>query len=220
MHKQSLLLTASLFFVLLTITGCSVLGIGANTFTAGTTITWLVRTDPLINPWELKTVNDFEASHPNIHVKIVMSPSGANYDQKLETMEVGWEPADIFSHWGNNSWADAVYRGYAADLTPYINASHFSFDGMDPRLLQEYSVKGHVYAIPFATGGSYLFYNVDLFQKAHVPLPPTSWDDPNWTWDTVLKDAQALNVNGASLNHRVYGLSDDLWPENANAWLF
>lgn len=210
-----------LFFVIFAFAGCSVLGIGANTFKSGvTTITWLVRTDPQINPWEIKTVSDFEASHPNIHVKIVMSPSGANYDQKLETMEVGWEPADIFSHWGSNSWADAVYRGYAADLTPYINASHFSFDGMDPTLLRQYSVKGHVYAIPFATGGSYLFYNVDLFKKAHVPLPPTSWDDPNWTWDTVLKDAQALNVASASLNQRVYGLSDDLWPENANAWLF
>jgi multiple sugar transport system substrate-binding protein len=91
---------------------------------------------------------------------------------------------------------------------------------MDPKLVQEYSVNGHVYAIPFSTGGSYLFYNVDLFKKAHIPLPPTSWDDPNWNWNTLLKDAQALTVHSDSFNQRQYGLSDDLWPENANAWLF
>jgi multiple sugar transport system substrate-binding protein len=96
--RKSLPLLPLLVCTLFSLAGCSVMGIGASTFTNGVTITWLVRTDPQINPWEEKTVNEFEASHPNIHVKIVMAPSGANYDQKLETMQVGWEPADIFSH--------------------------------------------------------------------------------------------------------------------------
>ncbi|GLV54538.1 hypothetical protein KDH_13850 [Dictyobacter sp. S3.2.2.5] len=218
--SRTLLLGTFLCLVVLVNTGCSVLGVNAKTLSGRTTVTWLVRTDVNINPWEYKAVDEFEATHPTIHIKLVMVPSGANFDQKLVTMQVGWEPADVFSTWGNNSWADEVYRGFAADLNPYIQASHFSFDGMNKTLLDQYSVNGHVYAIPFSTGGSYTFYNVDMFKKANLPMPPTSWDDPNWTWDTMLKDAQAMTVKNASLNNRQYGMSDDLWPENANPMLF
>ncbi|GCE23452.1 ABC transporter substrate-binding protein [Dictyobacter kobayashii] len=218
--SRTLILGAFLCLIILVNTGCSVLGINAKTFSGQTTVTWLVRTDPNINPWEYKVVDEFEASHPTIHIKMVLVPSGANFDQKLVTMQVGWEPADIFSIWGNNSWADEVYRGFAADLTPYIKASNFSFDGMDQKLLDQYSVNGHVYAIPFSTGGSYVFYNVDMFKQAHLPMPPTSWDDPGWTWDAMLKDAQAMTVHSSSLNNRRYGMSDDLWPEDANPMLF
>ncbi len=210
----------SLLFIWTVPAGCSILGVGAATFSGKTTISWLVRDDPQNNPWEYKTVSEFEASHPDIHVQIVISPGSQNYDQKNETMDVGFEPADVFTIWGNNSWADDVYRKFAADLTPYIQSSHFSFAGMNQKLLNQYSINGHVYAIPFGTGGSYLFYNVDMFKKAHLPLPPTSWNDPRWNWNTVLHDAQVLSTPSAPLAQRNYGLNDEIWPENGNAWLF
>lgn len=206
--------------LLTSLAGCGFLGVGGSG-SAGSkvTVSWLVRTDPVINPWEIKTIADFEAKNPNIHVEMIKVPQ-PNYDQKLVTMQAGGTPADIFSHWGPNSWADFVYRGIAADLTPYVNSSHFSFDGMDPKLAQLYTVKGKIYGIPFATGGSYMYYNVDMFQKAHLKLPPTSWDDPTWTWDTVLKDAQAMANTSGPLSQRTYGFSDDLWPANANSYLY
>jgi multiple sugar transport system substrate-binding protein len=216
----SLPLVALLVLGLTSLTGCSVLGIGAASFSGKVSISWLVRADPQNNPWEYRTVSEFEATHPNIHVQLVISPGSQYYDQKHETMDVGFEPADVFTTWGNDSWADNVYRNFAADLTPYIQASHFSLEGMNQKLLKQYSVNGHVYALPFGTGGSYVFYNVDMFQKAHLPLPPSSWDDPDWNWQTLLKDAQALSNPDAPLTERQYGVSDDLWPENANAWLF
>ncbi|HEX4208374.1 MAG TPA: extracellular solute-binding protein [Ktedonobacteraceae bacterium] len=218
--KVSLPFVALIVFLLTTITGCSVLGVGAASFNGKVTINWLVRDDPQNNPWEYRTVSAFEATHPNIHVQIIISPGSQYYDQKRETMDVGYEPADVFTMWGNNSWADNVYRNFAADLTPYIQSSHFSLAGMNQTLLKQYSINGHAYAIPFGTGGSYLFYNVDMFKKAHLPLPPTNWDDPNWNWNSVLKDAKALSMPNAALAQRQYGISDDLWPENANAWLF
>ncbi|WP_220192484.1 ABC transporter substrate-binding protein [Ktedonospora formicarum] len=218
--RETLVLAMLLSALALIFSSCSVLGIGAESFSGKTTINWLVRADPQNNPWEYQVVKEFEASHPNIHVQIVISPGSANYDQKNETMSVGFVPADVYSTWGNNSWADNVYRGFAADLTPFINASHFSFEGMDKKLLDQYSVKGHVYAIPFATGGSYIFYNVDMLKKANLPTPPTNWDDPNWNLDTALKYAKALSTPDAPLTQREYGLSDDLWPENATSLLF
>ncbi len=215
---KSLVMVMMLTLVLSFVVSCG--GLGGSSSGSTTTITWLVRTTtgPLAD-WEVSVVKDFEAAHPNIHVQRVTVPN-TSYDQKLVTMNAGGNPADVFTHWGGNSWADFVYRGLAADLTPYVNSSHFSFDGMTPALLKQYTVNGKIYGIPFSTGGSYLFYNVDLFKKAGLKLPPTNWDDPSWTWNTVLHDAQAITVHSQSASSRQFGFSDDLWPEDANALLF
>ena len=197
-----------------------VLGTGAASANATRTITWLVRTDPVMNPWERATIKAFEAVHPNIKVQMILSPSGAPFDQKLLTMVAAGDPPDIFSHWGNDSWADFVYRGIAQNLTPYIQKTHFSFAGMDPALLKQYSIGNKVYGIPFATGGSYLFYNMSLLKKAHIPIPTTNWNDRSWNWPTVLKDARKMTVHSAKLASMQWGFNDELWPENANFWLF
>ena len=37
-----------------------------------------------------------------------------------------------------------------------------------------------------------MFYNKDLFRKAGVPLPPTTWTSDGWHWDDFLAAARAL----------------------------
>jgi len=197
----------------------SIVGPRATHAASTVTLTWLTRTDPVVNPWEDATIKSFEALHPTIQIQQVKVPT-ASYDQKMLTMIAGGSPPDVFSHWGSNSWADLVYRGVAADLTPYINASHFSFEGMPASLRNLYTIKGHVYGIPFASGGSFLFYNVDLLKKAHLATPPTDWNDKSWNWATVLRYAQAMNKASGSLSNRVFGLYDNLWPPNGNAMLW
>jgi len=197
----------------------SIVGPRATHAASTVTLTWLTRTDPVVNPWEDATIKSFEALHPTIQIQQVKVPT-ASYDQKMLTMIAGGSPPDVFSHWGSNSWADLVYRGVAADLTPYINASHFSFEGMPASLRNLYTIKGHVYGIPFASGGSFLFYNVDLLKKARLATPPTDWNDKSWNWATVLRYAQAMNKARGSLSNRVFGLYDNLWPPNANAMLW
>jgi len=187
---------------------------------ASSTVTWLVRTDPVINPWERSTIQAFEKAHPDIQIQLIISPPGAAYDQKLLTLVASGNPPSIFSHWGNDSWADFVYRGVAADLSPYISASQFSLDGMDSASLGRYTIKGQIYGIPFASGGSYLFYNADLFRAAHLPLPPTSWNDKSWNWATLQKDSQALTKDASNPSKAVWGLYPNLYPENAYSWLF
>jgi len=185
-----------------------------------TTITWLVRTDPTVNPWERTTIQAFEQLHPNIHIQLVISPPSSAYDQKFLTMVAAGDPPSVFSNWGADGWGDFVYRGLVADLTPYIKASGFSFEGMDTQDLQSVSLNGHVYGIPFASGGSYVFYNADLFKAAHLPLPPTNWNDRSWNGAAVLKDAEALTKNFTNPSKAVWGIYDNLYPENVNAWLF
>lgn len=187
---------------------------------APVTITWLVRTDPIMNPWERTTIRQFEHLHPGIRVQLIISPSGAPFDEKLLTMNAAGTPPDVFSHWGSDGWADFQYRGLLANLTPYIKKSHFSFQGMNMKLVHQYSIGNKIYGIPFATGGSYLFYNEALFKRAHLPLPPTNWNDKQWNLATLMRDAKKLTIHGKSLATTQYGLEDTLWPENANLWLW
>ena len=37
-----------------------------------------------------------------------------------------------------------------------------------------------------------IFYNVDLFKQAGVPLPPTTWSSTGWTWDDFQEKAKKL----------------------------
>ena len=207
---------------LVTATALSGLLVGVGSASASNiqTVTWLVRTDPVMNPWERATIKAFEKVHPNIHVQMIISPAGAPFDQKLLTMSAAGDPPDIFSHWGNDSWADFVYRGIAQNLTPFIKKSHFSFAGMDPALLRQYTINGQVYGIPFAGGGSYLFYNLNMLKKAHLPIPTTNWNDKAWNWNTVLHYAKKMTVHSSKLSGMRWGLNDTLWPQNAGAWLF
>ncbi len=208
--------------LLVVLNGCGFLGVGGSGESSGgkaVTISWLVRsTDKGLTTWEKQTAKDFEAAHPNIHVNIISVPN-ANYDQKLITMNAGGTPPDIFSQWGSNSWIDWAYRGLVADLAPYVASSHFSLDGINQSLLQQYKVNGKLYGIPFSTGGSYVFYNVDLFKKANLPLPPTNWNDASWNQDTFLHDAQEIAKQGSG-SDKQFGVSNDLWPEDAIPLLF
>jgi multiple sugar transport system substrate-binding protein len=185
-----------------------------------TTITWLVRTtDPGLAQWEQQVVNDFEKQNPKITVQMIKVPN-TSYDQKILTAASGGTPIDVFSQWGSDSWVDFAYRNLAADLSPYVQSSHFDLSGMNQKLLDQYRVGNKLYGIPFSTGGSYLFYNINLLQKAHLPTPPSDWNDPSWTWSKVQQYAQAMSVHSNNAAQRQFGMSDDLFPENANALLF
>jgi multiple sugar transport system substrate-binding protein len=188
--------------------------------TSKVTVTWLVRTtDPGLIQWEQQVVQDFERDNPNISVQTIKVPN-TSYDQKILAAASGGVPIDIFSHWGSNSWADFAYRGLAADLSPYIKSSNFDLSGLDQKLLNQYKVGNKIYGIPFSTGGSYLFYNMDLLKKANLATPPTDWNDPTWTWDKVLHYAQAMTVHSNNAAQRQFGLSADLFPEDAYPLLF
>lgn len=51
---------------------------------------------------------------------------------------------------------------------------------------------GKMYLTPFDNSPAMLWYNVDLFDEAGVAHPPTSFDDPNWTWESFLETTKRL----------------------------
>jgi multiple sugar transport system substrate-binding protein len=202
----------------LLLSGCSMFG-GDSGGGGKTTLRWLVRTNPIMAPWYEKTVAAFEAANPDIKIDTIIVPTN-EYDTKLTTMGAGGRPADVFTHWGQSGWADFVHRGLAADLTQYFDGNDYSFDGLTQSLVEQFSVDGKVYGIPFSVAAHAMFYNKGLVQEAGLDLPPVDWNDAGWTAQELERYAQALSKNVSDVANAQYGLMQNMWPQNSVPWLY
>jgi multiple sugar transport system substrate-binding protein len=104
------------------------------------------------------------------------------YDTKMRTLIAGGSPPDVMRI------NDDFVRGFSEqgallDLKPYIDK-----DKLDTTQFAK-----ETFEFPKQPDGSHtawvlgyeprlIFYNVDLFKKAGVPLPPTTWSPTGWTW--------------------------------------
>jgi multiple sugar transport system substrate-binding protein len=114
------------------------------------------------------------------------------YDTKMRTLLAGGSPPDVMRI------NDDFVRGFSEqgallDLKPYIDK-----DQLDTSAFAK-----EAYEFPKQPDGSHtawvlgyqprlIFYNVDLFKQAGVPLPPTTWSSTNWTWADVTETAKKL----------------------------
>jgi len=133
----------------------------------------------------------FEARHPGVTVKQETLPAGTNYFEKLQTMIAAGNPPDVFDMWEGyvQPYAQA---GQLLDLDPYLQSDPtISKADFDPRILEVNSWNGKVYSLPieYVPYPAALFYNKDLFARAGVKPPDSSWD-----WRDVLEAARRLTV--------------------------
>ena len=127
---------------------------------------------------------------------------------KREAIIAAKEPLDVWSpNWGGDGFASDRTRGLLADLTPLIERDKWDTSDFIPEIFKIYSSEGKQYGIPFLSTGSYIYYNMKLFDEAKIPYPPTSWEDKSWTWDKFIETAKALTKNYDDPNTGVYGTS-------------
>ncbi len=208
-----------LLFVLL-LSSCATARTQAPAASTQTEVIWLVRTNEAEQNWELGTIiPDFEKQNPNIRINLVVVPS-SDFDTKMQTMIAANTPPDIWSHWGPSGFQDYVNRGLVADLTPYIARDNFDLSDFQPEVLDIYKVDGRLMGLPILSTGSFLFYNKDLFDKAGIAYPPSSWDDRTWTYDKFLEMCKALTSVTGDPATDVYGCNLSLWPNDAYALMW
>ncbi|MEV5961915.1 sugar ABC transporter substrate-binding protein [Kribbella sp. NPDC051952] len=118
------------------------------------------------------------------------------YDTKMRTLIAGGSPPDVMRI------NDDFVRGFSTqgallDLNPYIEK-----DKLDTSQFAK-----ETFEFPRQPDGSHtawvlgyeprlIFYNVDLFKKAGVPLPPTTWSPDGWTWADFTEKAKTLTDPG------------------------
>ena len=189
---RRLAMLAIVFLVVLTLIPTALLGKGARVAAASrtresaVTITWW---NPDIVSWQgtYKAIAAaFMKKYPQINVRVINIPE-SGYNAKVTTNIAGGKGPDVWVL--DPPYAPGQFSTSPAQpLNQFMSADHFDPKiWFQPAVAMALSYRGVYYAVPRDVGISALLYNVDLFRKAHVPLPNDHWT----LWD-VVKAAQKL----------------------------
>ncbi|MEZ4862873.1 MAG: extracellular solute-binding protein [Caldilineaceae bacterium] len=128
-----------------------------------------------------------------IQVDLQPTPS-QDYGTKLRTMLAGATAPDVFRV-DDDDVRGFSLEGQFLDLQPFVEKA-----GMD---LTNYYAS--IFDFPLQPEGDrtawsignqprVFFWNIDLFDAAGVPHPPTTWTKDGWNWDDFLAAAKALTI--------------------------
>ncbi|MGW0436791.1 extracellular solute-binding protein [Micromonospora sp. NPDC003197] len=135
-------------------------------------INWwhIQNTEPMLPVWAAMA-KEYETAHSNVKVEIQPLENEA-FKAKLTTATQAGSPPDLFQSWGGGVLRQQVDAGLVKDLTaevqPWIGT-------LLPASVQPFTIDGKIYGIPFDVGMVGFWYNTELFGKAGVTAPPTTW---------------------------------------------
>jgi multiple sugar transport system substrate-binding protein len=157
--------------------------------------------DPDLVEIEQGVVDDFNESHPNIHVTLEV----IEYEEAFDALNLqinSPNPPDVVGPAGI-SGAEA-FHGQWLDLQPLVDSTgydltQFPEGAVDFYRSDEFGLEG----LPFAIFPSMLFYQRDMFEEAGLDEPPHAYGDPyvldgeerTWDFDTLRDLALRLTVD-------------------------
>ncbi len=151
---------------------------------------------------ELKVADDFNTSHPGIHLQFEGYVFEAATDALSVQLGSGSGP-DVVGPLGIGG-ANSFHNQWL-DLQPLIDKNQFDMKQFPESTVNLYNVGGEgQVGIPYAIYPSVLFYKASLFKEAGLAEPPHEWNStytmPDgskvpWDFDTVRKLAVLLTVD-------------------------
>ncbi|MFJ8927326.1 ABC transporter substrate-binding protein [Streptomyces sp. NPDC102364] len=155
--------------------------------------------DPAQVPGMQQVIRAFERENPDVYVEIQLTPWNSYWTTLRTAMRGGTAP-DVF-------WMNAVNiklyasNGTLVPLDEHITRARTPVGKHPEALVDIYKYGGRQYALPkdFDTIG--LWYNKELFDKAGVKYP-----DSSWTWDDLRDAARELT----DPKRRVYGIAAEM----------
>lgn len=165
----------------------------------------------------------FEREHPNVHVNRIHVNQG-DYDSKLKTMFASGEPPDLFYLKPESLPEMAsmkLVRPVDGDVSKEEIARFF------PKLIDTFrydgqrSGSGPLYGLPKDFTTTVMYVNVDLFNRAGVPVPYGGW-----TWDEYAAAMKKITTL-ATPDRKIYGgvlglweatLTNIIWTFGGDVW--
>ena len=146
-------------------------------------------------------LDQFQHDHPEITLKTLHVPD--KYFQKLHALLAANLAPDVMFL---NNINFPVYASNDAflDLGPYLQKSA-SLKAADfyPQTLEGFRWNGQIQGIPRDASNLVVFYNKDLFDKAHVAYPA-----PGWTREQMVETAKKLTIDADRDGHpEQFGIS-------------
>ncbi|MEO7001065.1 MAG: sugar ABC transporter substrate-binding protein [Ktedonobacterales bacterium] len=115
----------------------------------------------------------FNSTHPGIHVTALKEPSGPNqyYPKVITSVKAGNAPDVALIEY--QYIPTMVANGALVDISQYGAASQQS--QFVPGAWSQVTRGNAIYGFPQDTGPMGLFYRTDIYQKAGIAHPPTTW---------------------------------------------
>jgi multiple sugar transport system substrate-binding protein len=144
-------------------------------------------------PYEAITwlLNEYQKTHPNVTIKAQHMEGSAQLNKLLSEAQTNSLPDIVLSD--NPRVPNLVATGKFEDLKPVIDAWGEWGQYIDGSK-EVVTVDNKIYGVMIGTNGLAFFYNTDMFKKAGIQSPPT-------TWDELLADAQKLKASVPGLTH-------------------
>lgn len=150
------------------------------------------------------TIDVFQTAYPDITVDFIEQPWD-QYNEKFTAAFAAGTGPDV--SYQTESFPRFVNADHILQLDDVIAASGFDKEFFYSRMWETCTYDGKIYALPWITGGSNLFWNKDLFEQAG--LDP---DTPPDTTEEFLEFAQKITALGDD----IYGFASSPadWHEN------
>lgn len=182
--KKAIRSLAILLVTVLLLAGCS------TAKDANVEITFMNYSSSGANETVLKSMVDkFMVENPKIKVTI-QTYGFADYFQQLATKVAGSTTPDVFELNIENFRAYAD-KGVIIALDSVIKSNKIDITKIHPKALGAFQIGGKQYGLPTKFSNVVLIYNKDLFDKANVAYPTSSW-----TWDDELAAAKKIRALG------------------------
>lgn len=135
------------------------------------TITYwgLWENDTIIQP----LIASFESTHPKIRVQYIKQ-SQKQYRERLQAAITRGEGPDIFRF--HNTWVPMLARELEPIPETVMTISEFQ-NTFFPVAANDLIGGTTLYGIPLEIDGLGLYYNEDLFARAGITTPPTTWEE-------------------------------------------
>ncbi|MFD2615643.1 ABC transporter substrate-binding protein [Paenibacillus gansuensis] len=140
---------------------------------------------PALDEEEKDKIKRFNASHPNIEVKMTLLPWEETF-KKIELSLASNNPVDLF-YWDVPAYA-YYKKGLIKNLQPYMQS--LDMNKYDAKLFEPFKFDNkNMYVAPENYQTLIFYYNKDLFDKAGVEYPMN-----DWSWDDVLEASKKLTI--------------------------
>ncbi len=147
---------------------------------------------------EQDIIKAFEAKHPDIKIEPIVS-GYADYHTKLMTMIAGNMAPDVMRI-DDYYFYDFIKLGAVESLSPFIQRDKIDLNLYPKMGIEEATVDGQIYGLPWGTAPLYMLLNLDVFEKAGVELPSLDW---------TTKDFERLVRSFNPQKDKVYGFAID-----------
>ena len=159
-------------------------------------------------PFQTQALVDEWNANNDSQVELTVIPSG-EFVTKMGAAIAAGDPPDIAS-------IDLIYTpafaaaGQLVDITDFVRALPYA-DDLTPAHMELGMYEGRNYAVPTGVDGSFIVYNIDLFEQAGLDA-----DNPPTTWDEMLEAMRAIDALGDD----IYGYWFSMNCSGCNAFTF